>query len=205
MSENDLKAALEAAVPGLEVYDIEQPYPVQIRGTIGGHRFSFYAKGNFLDVTGAWELSISDTTGPWTPQMLRIWSMAGWCHEEKYENNERDAGDMSEADMIACIAKAVSTWRARHIDAARKACMDAYEKKLDALAKAEQMSGPNGDGTTEEWEAADVAEWTAEFGVRHAEGRCVERFERRHREQGKLAFSVFVASDVYTCNACAFA
>jgi len=110
---DDIKTALEAAVPGLEVYDIERPYPVQVRGTISGHRFSFYAKGNFLDVTGTWELSISDTAGPWTPQMLRIWSMAGWCHEEKYENKERDAGDMPEADVIACISKAVGLWRVR--------------------------------------------------------------------------------------------
>ena len=106
MSEKELKAALEAAVSGSKVWDIERPYPVSARGSVDGIGFYFRARD------AHWYLAFAEKHGE-SPISVAVGKADGWKHEEEYESADHDAGDMPAADVIACITKAVGLWRAR--------------------------------------------------------------------------------------------
>lgn len=103
MSEQGLKAALEAAVPGLCVTDSDRPCPVQVRGTIDGYRFYFRA-------WDGWAFAVSDRKQI-NPSRVLYEGLSGWKHEEPTGGGD-DAGDMPDADVITCISGAVMFWRA---------------------------------------------------------------------------------------------
>jgi hypothetical protein len=105
IDEQGLRRALKAAVPGIDVWDSDRPYPVQVRGRIDGHRFYFRARDG-------WAFAVSERPND-PPSAVLYGGFPGWMHEEDYDNAEHNAGDMPNEDIVACIVKAVSLWRAR--------------------------------------------------------------------------------------------
>lgn len=102
-SEQALNAALEAIVPGLEVWSSDRPYPIQVRGLVDGQRFYFRARFG-------WEFAVSNTPKD-DPYGISFGLVQGWSCTGEYENEDHDAGDMPDADVVACVMEAVRLWR----------------------------------------------------------------------------------------------
>jgi len=114
MSEQEMKVALEATVPGLEVWSIHRPNPTLVRGTIDGHKFCFRASGMLCMSIGR------DVEQSRWSRGVMVGEVPGWYHEERYESDLCDsecqpysAGNMPQEDVIACIVNAVGLWRVR--------------------------------------------------------------------------------------------
>lgn len=113
MSEKKLKAALETAVPGLAVYDVDDP--LNIGGTVDAKRFAFVTEGR------SWAFSVV-CRGDADPSLAIVGGVPVWRFYGEHAGAAL-AALMSDADVIACISKAVELWRARD-----KAPTNPYDK-----------------------------------------------------------------------------